>query len=766
MTKITFLFSAICVAFYIALIFKKEAIKSKKLFLIISFCFEIGLAFLFAISFIYEKILYLRFLYLVILFLGIIQILFVNFNAFNKPFVKFLVKSIAVICVIEAFVFNFNSFHLLFGDYKESILNLSDAELENLDSRGENESDGEILIEYKDINSPIGTISIDASSSKYVSLEAEIDIKDETYSADYRYSIAKISIIDNNNRSQTIPCHFSGSISSLRIRFNAEEGEKIQVNSIEINKGIVWKFSFERFFSLLSITVFLKLILSKKLYKMNVSNNENIAKPIFNIITITFVLIALALTLTYRMGLEQSLIADFTSKNGNQITKEIVDAFENGEVKLQFSPDDKLLSLENPYDLSQRKGINYAWDHVLYEGKYYSYYGIAPVLLLFLPYHMLTGYYFPSVWAVFLFGILGIIFLSKFFYAFVKKFFPSTSLTLITLCLISLQVISGIWFCFNVPNFYEIAQTSGFACIMIGAYFLITSNVIGDGKISNRRLCFSTIFLSLSVLCRPTLAIYCVTSLIIIFAGYFKIKQSDMDNKISWYKRFFASAFVPFIVIGSIQMIYNYLRFGSIIDFGIQYSLTINDFTNAEYHHHFAGIGFFNYLFAFPTFSEEFPFFASSVKTFSPNGYYFVATNTAIGLVWRFLPLCVYPLFKKAYSYSESKSKKLYTAIILANCIIAPFIIIFSIWESGYGMRYVVDFGWQLVLGAMIIMFILFQKAGNQLKYFVTRLLAVSVIIGFVLSFAQVYNWVFDNAQYSDLMEMMLSFNRVFEFWR
>ena len=76
------------------------------------------------------------------------------------------------------------------------------------------------------------------------------------------------------------------------------------------------------------------------------------------------------------------------------------------------------------------------------------------------------------------------------------------------------------------------------------------------------------------------------------------------------------------------------------------------------------------------------------------------------------------------------------------------------------------DFGWQLVLGAMIIMFILFQKAGNQLKYFVTRLLAVSVIIGFVLSFAQVYNWVFDNAQYSDLMEMMLSFNRVFEFWR
>ena len=46
--------------------------------------------------------------------------------------------------------------------------------------------------------------------------------------------------------------------------------------------------------------------------------------------------------------------------------------------------------------------MNYSWDHVYFDGKYYSYYGIAPVVLLFLPYHKLTGYYFPDSLAVLL----------------------------------------------------------------------------------------------------------------------------------------------------------------------------------------------------------------------------------------------------------------------------------------------------------------------------------------------------------------------------
>ncbi len=84
------------------------------------------------------------------------------------------------------------------------------------------------------------------------------------------------------------------------------------------------------------------------------------------------------------------------------MTQELVDAFEAGQVSLLREAEQPLLELENPYDWSQRleSGVDYAWDHLLYEGKYYSYYGIAPVVTLFLPYHLITDHYFPSVWAV------------------------------------------------------------------------------------------------------------------------------------------------------------------------------------------------------------------------------------------------------------------------------------------------------------------------------------------------------------------------------
>ena len=44
---------------------------------------------------------------------------------------------------------------------------------------------------------------------------------------------------------------------------------------------------------------------------------------------------------------------------------------------------------------------------------------------------------------------------------------------------------------------------------------------------------------------------------------------------------------LPLAILGICQMAYNYARFGSPLDFGIQYSLTINDFTHSEFHLNF-----------------------------------------------------------------------------------------------------------------------------------------------------------------------------------
>ncbi|MEG2397012.1 MAG: hypothetical protein RSB11_08270, partial [Oscillospiraceae bacterium] len=356
------------------------------------------------------------------------------------------------------------------------------------------------------------------------------------------------------------------------------------------------------------------------------------------------------------------------------------------------------------------KSVAYLWDHCLYEGNYYSYYGIAPVVFLFLPYHIITGSYFSTTWAVFLFAAIGIILLTKLYMLIIKKWFPRLPLNFLIMGLIIIQFSSGIWFSLARPMFYEIAISSGFACVLAGACFLISSNVVGDGKLSLWRLFGSATFLSLAVLCRPTLAVYCVVALLFIFFGLKKVKGNTPKTI-----KYLLCSLTPFAFFGSIQMIYNYLRFNSIFDFGIGYSLTINDFTSSQFHIAFVFLSLFAFLFAMPSPTTHFPFVSSQFNNLNVNGYYFVDafdTNCiSIGIFFRALPMFFYMFAMKAYRII-GKSKEV-AVLFISTCIVAPLIIISSVWESGYAVRYNADFSWQMIIGALIIAFVLITAEKN-----------------------------------------------------
>lgn len=709
---------------------------------------------------------------------GIILILFMQFDKKIpekfKGTTRFSVRALAVCTLLELLVFNFNSAHLSFGDYKKKILDMNTATVENFDiNTGKNIADGTFSIEFKGINMPVGTVSFDAVSDTKGYVDLNISMTDETHSAYYRENIASAQVIRDNKYSKTTPCNFSGTVYDIKFTFDTSVGETITLTDITLNKPILLHFSFVRFLFFFLGAVFFHLLASSEFFSRSYDDNRKKIALVSQVFLA--VLIAVSLWIAYASrGGDYSILEDFNSTEGNQITQDIVDAFANGKVTMDIEMNDKLLALENPYDKSQREAEQigyYLWDHLLFEGEYYSYYGIAPVLTLFLPYHLMTGYYFPSVWAVWLFGVFGMVFLAKFYLCFIEKFFRTARSSLVFMGLVIIELSSGIFLCFNVPNFYEIAQSSGFLCTTAGAYYLMRSNVIGDGKIRNGSLALSGIWLSLAVLCRPTLAVYCVAALLFIFAGFRK-KKSDYNeksgSKVKYYTPYILCAILPFAVIGSVQMIYNYMRFGNPFDFGIQYSLTINDFTSTEYHTHLAAIGFFNYLLAIPKFSNNFPFLThGDVYLFNPQGYYFIATHSALGLLWKALPILAYGKFLKAYRTSESKDKKLYTLLILAVCIVCPFVIIASIWESGYGARYCVDFAWQIIIGALAIAFIIYNKCRKNTQIHLNKLMIISTVVCFILNFAHIYTWMEPATELAAVYQAdVLSFARIFEFWK
>jgi hypothetical protein len=699
-----------------------------------------------------------------------------NYSGKHCAFFRFAGRAFTVCMALELFVFNFNSTHLFLNNYKNTILDLSSATATNFDCElRQNENSGYTSLEFKGVNTPIGTVTFEAESDKKGYVDFSIDMTDETNSAYYRSGIASAQVLRDNERSQTAVCNFSGTVYDIKFSFTADEDETITLNRIILNNPVTLDFSFLRFGIFFIGSLLIYLLALSHFFSVSFENRRRTVKVCAYTLTGIFIAAALVMTNCSRYTNENhSIISDFKSTSGNQITQEIVDAFEAGQLTLDLEMNEQLAELENPYDTSQREAAQigtYPWDHLYYDGNYYSYYGIGPVLVLFLPYHLLTGYYFPSSWAIWLFGALGIFFLTKFYLCFMEKFFKKTRASLILSGLFIMQLSTGIWFCFNAFNFYEIAQSSGFVCVTAGAFFLISSNVIGDGKIKNLRLALSAVMLSLGVLCRPTLAVYCVAALLFIYAGLRKKKSlytAQSGSKAKYYIPYILCALLPFAAIGSIQVWYNYARFGNPLDFGIQYSLTINDFTSAEYHTMFVAVGFFNYLLMFPSFSERFPFFNTSfVPTFYPQGYYFVATVSAVGLLWKCLPIVSYGKSLRAYRLCENKNKLLYAVLLAAVCIICPFAVIFSIWESGYGARYCVDFAWQIIIGALIIAFIVYEKCRDNTQRHLNKLMVLSAVICLVLNLAQTYNWIGVQTYLSpEWQSDALSFARLFEFWR
>ena len=683
---------------------------------------------------------------------------------------------VAVALILEIFVFNFHSLHLVFGGYEEITLN-QDSDLVTIE-KTEGES---VTVEINGIDRPVGTLRINCyledernddgegfSGSPYVNVK--VDAKDSTQQASWRSAVSEGTIIRGDDRSAYVVMNMSGDVSDIRIRMTAKSGQSLRFESVTVNEPISFEFSTLRLLLIVGAVFAIYALATFPSMLAKYGEKRRTAKNVCLIATAILMVCATALTVLYQYDKTETFSTGFELTTGNQITKELVDAFEAGQVSLLDEPSKELLELENPYDWSARSaaGVSAKWDHLLFEGKYYSYYGIAPVLLLFLPYHAATGFYFPTAEAVLLFGGLGILFLTLAYLAFCDIFCKKIPLNMVISGLLICQFSSGVWYNFCSPLFYEIAQASGFCFTCAGLWLLLRSGVIGDGKINRTSLALSSVCLSLAVLCRPTLALYCIAALIFIAFGLAKLVKAEKHTPKLIVRRkatsYLFSALVPFVVIGGIQMAYNYARFGNPLDFGIQYSLTINDFTRSQYHTDLAAIGFHNFLFAFPQVKTDFPFVFSNFSDMSLNGYYFIANRNAIGLFWRALPCLAYFGAIPAYKSLEKKEKLPALALILSTCVLIPLIIIFSIWESGYGVRYCTDFAWQFILGALSILFLLYvRRANSQTKRLVQYFFIISLAVAFIVNFGMVYDYV---SKSGHLEEAFLSFKRIFEFWK
>ena len=714
--------------------------------------------------------------------IGIIMILekicsIIRYNAKSRT-VKFIGRMLAVTAFIELIVFQMPSYRILHGDYPRMTLPISkgtitsentetETDTGNLKVTGEEASS----IEFTDINKKVGTIRIDVATSteKPHRLYVNIDATDET-SSTYRDDIGKMEVVTDNTSSRYIPMLLSGKSEKLRFDFKCEQNSDLfTIEAVVLNAPIPFEVSYLRMFLIVTISTIVYAVIFSALLNREYKDNRKFCRWSSYVVTVTAVLIAVGMTTT---KITDTFKEHFSADSGNQISEELVLAFENHQVSLLDEVSERLLELSDPYDTNLRNSENVSakWDHVMYDGKYYSYYGIAPVILLFLPYHLITKHFFPTDIAVMIFAIIGLIFLTLTYNAIIKRWFSRIPSGCYLAGLLIIHMVCGIWFSTGRPLFYEISISSGFAFVTMGAYFLITSNVISTGKTSLPRVTLASLFLAIAVLCRPTLAVYSICACVYYAIGFGKSGEvPDEEGAIKTDKKrrikYVVCALLPFVVLGSVQMWYNYVRFDSPLDFGIKYSLTINDFTDSEYHTLFVLIGLFAYLFQFPTIKADYPYIDTWFTYFRASGYYFKDAGQTSGIIWLALPVFSYLLTGKALKKLPDKKSRIKSlAVIGLPCVIMPLIIIFSIWESGYAVRYVADFSWQIVTGALVILFFLYQNSENKtLKNLTKYFLAVSVVVSVVLNIPQIFTFTFYEYDYPVITSQ---FHDFIEFWR
>lgn len=675
----------------------------------------------------------------------------------NRKFLKKLSICIVVLFVIvtsvNLCVMNFTPINRLLGGYEEQKLDLSRADGANITYNDDGTitlGEGYAELEFTGIDARVGSIGFDidfGDSKKGGKVCA--DFADAT-SSYYRKNLTRLTI--GKNFDNVMVCNFSGDVSRLRFEISLDDYHSATLKGITLNQSIspmhiaeivgLW------FLVALGLTILIYMIANPVGARKKFSENRVGCARVAAFITAAAMVFTVCLTVTNVMKGWSNTYYSFTSQEGNQISKELVDAFEHHQVNLLEEPSEDLLKLDDPYEYVKRDAEvgsgNFLWDHCFYNGKYYSYYGIGPVLALFLPYHLITGYYFPSGWATLMFSLIGILFLTKIYLAVIEKKFRDLPTNTVTAGLITLQLSSGIMFSAARPLFYELAIASGFMCVAIGAYLLMTSNILWDGKISYVRLGFASFFLGYAVLCRPTLAVYCIAALF-FFAGGLKKALDGLEKrqKTRTFFKYAAVALVPLGIIALGQMTYNYLRFDNPLDFGIQYSLTINDFTHAEFHWKYVLINMYAYLFNMPHFTpRKFTYLASSAERFGINGYTFFddagKNLVSVGIIYRALPMFAYLFSGKALQRVEKKKRVLPILLIGVTCILMPLAIIFSSWESGYAVRYNADFSWQMVIGALVVAFTLYKSIKSEsTKKLVDLIFMFSTVVCVYVNIAQ-----------------------------
>uniref|UniRef100_UPI00384FBA1E hypothetical protein n=1 Tax=Bifidobacterium eulemuris TaxID=1765219 RepID=UPI00384FBA1E len=393
----------------------------------------------------------------------------------------------------------------------------------------------------------------------------------------------------------------------------------------------------------------------------------------------------------------------------------VADSLIAGRTWLDLDVPDALASADNPYDVTQREellaqGVSpIYWDYAFYEGHWYSYFGVLPAALLFVPFRLFTGRMLPTAAAEQLLAFTFIVCARLLVVRLIRRIAPHTSLAAASMMVTMVLIGAQTGYLLFRTNFYQVPFVASLTLTCLGLWFWLGADTskrplrpadrwqAGDAKpLSLPRLAAGALCIAANFGCRPTFAL---TALLAFPLFWPQIRAMVADlrarrTSVGAALRAPLAMIIPAAVVLAPLMAWNIARFGSPLDFGNAYQITVADMT--RYATPWADmplvVGY--YLFLPLRFTESFPFLAVSPAPMPEWSYY----EPMVGGLFCLCPLLLAALLLPFMRRLELRG---YRPFLLTCLALAAALTVFDSAVAGLGWRYMADFAWMVALAAL-----------------------------------------------------------------
>lgn len=655
--------------------------------------------------------------------------------------------------LLEIFVFNFRYFLLTANKAQKEIYTCDKLQLQSGVERaggGIRILSGNATVSLSSLNIPVYNIKINYTSSGRGCFNVDAKFTDDNFSRQYT-DTGSWYVDSGVAGTQYLNTVSSGKMHELLLDFSNAEEYGVMLTSIEVNSPY-FNFRLLRFLAVFVVLCALYALHKRKPWRIPLNLNSTAQTNALVAVGGAAILI---MTVIFTLSSSENIVYR-NVPDGNDNYMLLTEALANGRLSFLEAPPSALSTLSDPYDISIRSAdnIQYKWDAAYYNGKYYCYFGAAPVVTLMLPFRLLTGFYLSSAMACFIFEIALLVTLLMLYRLIVSRWYNGISFPVFVAGAVAVVLANSVIWLVSEPRFYELAVISANMFLFLALTMLVGMN--GENK--RLRLFLAGLFFALMVASRPNFIFYLLLAVPLLIPAVKKMDDTRVRAKAA------VLFLAPLAVSAVLLMVYNKARFGSFVEFGAKYQLTLND-------PRFNGIGdisrlfpgLYHYLIEPFSVNLLFPFF-HCVITVPTNisQYYFNFPNVGIlnFPLLLILPACIY-IFRRMPK--ERGVIKRLTAFCIAVCML---IIIVDIMMAGVTFRYELDVLPALTFAAVVLWFEAYLYLKNRgadvpaAKLFVVTVTVTSLISLAVSMVGETNLMLLNNSRVFDYLRIL------FEFWR